>query len=144
MNVFETPGIGQSLETSAESIRQSLTLLKPEKPPKPPEYPKTYPDDSFEKFKKIIEKAGTILWGGPMGMYEDERFEKGTKEIAQAIIDNKSSFNVAGGGETISFIRKFKLEKGFNFLSTGGSAMLNLLNKKDLLGIIALNNHYGN
>ena len=61
MNVFETPGIGQSLETSAESIRQSLTLLKPEKPPKPPEYPKTYPDDSFEKFKRIMLYALTGL-----------------------------------------------------------------------------------
>ena len=93
---------------------------------------------SIEKFKKVIGEAGTILWGGPMGMYEDERFEEGTKEIAQAIIDNKSSFNVAGGGETLSFIKKFKLEKGFNFLSTGGGAMLRLLNKKDLPGIIAL------
>jgi len=93
---------------------------------------------TIEKFKKIIEKAGTILLGGSMGMYEDERFEKGTKEIVQAIIDNKSSFNVAGGGETLSFIKKFKFEKGFNFLSTGGGAMLKLLNKKDLPGIIAL------
>jgi len=93
---------------------------------------------TIEKFKKIIEKAGTILLGGSMGMYEDERFEKGTKEIVQAIIDNKSSFNVAGGGETLSFIKKFKFEKGFNFLSTGGGAMLKLLNKEDLPGIIAL------
>ena len=99
---------------------------------------------TIEKFKKIIKKANMILWSGPIGMYEDKRFEAGTREIAQAIVDNKSSFNVAGGGETISFIRKFKLEKGFNFLSTGGSAMLSLLSKKDLPGIVALNNDYGN
>jgi len=99
---------------------------------------------TIEKFKEIIKKANTILWSGPIGMYEKERFENGTKEIAQAIIDNKDSFNVAGGGETVSFIKKVKLEKGFNFLSTGGSAMLNLLNKKELPGVIALNNKYGN
>ena len=99
---------------------------------------------TVKEFKKIIKKAKMILWGGPIGMYEDERFERGTREIAQAIMDNKSSFNVAGGGETVSFIRKFKLEKGFNFLSTGGSAMLSLLNKKDLPGIVALNNNHGN
>ena len=100
--------------------------------------------ETIEEFKEIIKKAKTILWSGAVGMYEDERFEKGTKEIAQAIVDNKSSFNVAGGGETVSFIKKFKLEKGFNFLSTGGGAMLSILNKKDLPGIIALNNRYGN
>ena len=99
---------------------------------------------TIEKFKEIIEKASMILWSGPIGMYEDKRFEKGTREIAQAIVDNKSSFNVAGGGETVSFIRKFNLEKGFNFLSTGGSAMLSLLNKEDLPGIVALNNNHGN
>ena len=100
--------------------------------------------ETIEKFKEIIKNANTILWSGAVGVYEDERFEKGTREIAQAIIDNKSSFNVAGGGETVSFIRKFNLEKGFNFLSTGGSAMLNLLNEKDLPGVIALNKDYGN
>jgi len=99
---------------------------------------------TIEKFKEIIEKANMILWSGPIGVYEDKRFEEGTREIAQAIVDNKSSFNVAGGGDTVSFIRKFKLEKGFNFLSTGGSAMLSLLNKKDLPGIVALNNNHGN
>ena len=99
---------------------------------------------TIKEFKEIIKKANTILWGGSIGVHEEERFENGTREIAQAIIDNKDSFNVAGGGETVSFIKKFKLEKGFNFLSTGGSAMLNLLNKKELLGVIALNNKYGN
>ena len=99
---------------------------------------------TIKEFKEIIKKANTILWGGSIGMHEEERFENGTREIAQAIIDNKDSFNVAGGGETVSFIKKFKLEKGFNFLSTGGSAMLNLLNEKELLGVIALNNKYGN
>ncbi len=99
---------------------------------------------TIEEFKEIIKTAKTILWSGAVGMYEDKRFEKGTKEIAQAIVDNKSSFNVAGGGETVSFIKKFKLEDGFNFLSTGGGAMLSILNKKDLPGIIALNNRHGN
>ncbi|MCP6718238.1 MAG: phosphoglycerate kinase [Patescibacteria group bacterium] len=90
-------------------------------------------------FKEVISRAKTILWNGPLGMYEDKRFEKGTKEIAQAITENKSAFKVAGGGETIMAIDKFNLKEKFNFISTGGGAMLKFLAEEKLPGIEALN-----
>jgi 3-phosphoglycerate kinase len=93
---------------------------------------------TIEKFKEIINSAKTILWSGAIGMYEKKDFEKGTKAVAEAIKSNQDSFSVAGGGETISFIKKFKLSKEFDFLSTGGGAMLGLLSEKKLPGIKAL------
>jgi len=96
--------------------------------------------ETIELFKEAISCAKTILWNGPLGMYEDERFEKGTKEIAQAIAKNKSAFKVAGGGETIMAIDKFNLKEKFDFISTGGGAMLEFLAEQELPGIKALNN----
>ncbi len=94
--------------------------------------------ESIKAFKGIISHAKTILWNGPMGMYEDEKFERGTKEIADAIVRNYLAFKVAGGGETVSAINKFKLVDKFDFLSTGGGAMLEFLAGEKLPGIEAL------
>jgi len=89
-------------------------------------------------FISIINKAKTIFWSGPIGMFEEERFSLGTKNIAEAIAKNYSAFKVAGGGDTICSIRKFGLEDKFDFLSTGGGAMLEFLAGKKLPGILAL------
>ena len=94
-------------------------------------------DKTIEKFKDIISKAKTIIWNGPMGMFEKKEFEKGTKEIAIAISEAKA-FKVAGGGETLFAISKYGLEKKFDFLSTGGGAMLEFLAGKKLPGIEAI------
>lgn len=94
--------------------------------------------ETIKLFKRIIKKAKTILWNGPLGMYEDERFETGTKEILNAVVSNKSAFKVAGGGNTISAITKFGLIDGFDFLSTGGGAMLKFLTGEKLPGLEAL------
>ncbi len=94
--------------------------------------------ESIKAFKSIIQTAKTILWNGPMGMYEDKRFEDGTKRIADAIVRNYSAFKVAGGGETVSAIDKFNLRDKFDFLSTGGGAMLEFLAGEKLPGIEAL------
>ncbi len=90
-------------------------------------------------FKRIIESAKTILWNGSLGMHEDERFEKGTRDIAEAITRNHSAFKVAGGGETVSAIDQFGMTGRFDFLSTGGGAMLEFLAGDKLPGIAALN-----
>ena len=96
---------------------------------------------TIERYSKIIENAGTIIWNGPMGYIEDKKFRKGSKAIAKAIIKSKA-FSVIGGGETISL---FKLQttnhKPQNniFISTGGGAMLEYLAGKKLPGIEALN-----
>lgn len=96
-------------------------------------------DKTIKEFKEIISRAKTIIWNGPMGFFEKPEFEKGTKEIAQAIAEN-NGFKIAGGGETLFAIIKYGLEKNFDFLSTGGGAMLDFLAGKKLPGIEALNN----
>lgn len=95
---------------------------------------------TIKLFKRIIREAKTILLNGPLGMYENKRFEKGTREILNAITNNKSAFKVAGGGDTISAIKKFGLTEKFDFLSTGGGAMLKFLAGEKLPGIEALKN----
>ncbi len=71
-------------------------------------------------------------------MYEDKRFEVGTREIADTIVRNYSAFKIAGGGETVSALNKFGLTEKFDFLSTGGGATLEFLAGEKLPGIEAL------
>jgi len=93
---------------------------------------------TIKNFKNIIRKAKTILWAGPLGYFEKKPFNKGTEEIAKAIVQNKTALKVAGGGDTISAISKLGLEKKFDHLSTGGGAMLSFLAGEKLPGLEAL------
>ena len=79
-----------------------------------------------------------IVWSGPLGLFEDKRFEKGTKEIAEEIVRNHTAFKIVGGGETIEAIAKFGLLDKFDHVSTGGGAMLEFLAGEKLPGIAAL------
>ena len=88
-------------------------------------------------FKEKIKKAKTVFWAGPLGKIEEPKFQKGSKEIAQAIIES-GAFSVVGGGETVEFINKIGLTEKFNHLSTGGGAMLDFLADGKLVGIKAL------
>ena len=90
------------------------------------------------KFKKIISKAKTIVLNGPMGYFEKSEFDEGTKEIIKAISRNNRGFKVAGGGETLLAIFKYGFQGGFDFLSTGGGAMLKFLAGEKLPGLEAL------
>jgi phosphoglycerate kinase len=94
--------------------------------------------ETIKIFKKVLKSAKTILWNGPLGMHEDKRFEQGTKTIADAIVRNYSALKIAGGGETVSAINTFGLSDKFDFLSTGGGAMLEFLAGEKLPGIEAL------
>ena len=96
--------------------------------------------DSIAKFVTIIANSQTIIWNGPMGVFETEGFELGTKEIAKAIClaTANGSFSLVGGGDSIAALKKFNLEKGVSYLSTGGGAMLEYLEGKKLPGIAAL------
>lgn len=96
-------------------------------------------EESINDFKKIISQAKTIVWNGPLGYFEKQEYEKGTKEVAKAISENKKCFKLAGGGETLYAIFKYNLENNFNFLSTGGGAMLDFLAYGNLPGIEVLN-----
>jgi 3-phosphoglycerate kinase len=89
-------------------------------------------------FREKIKSARTILWSGPMGYIEDKRFAVGNLAIAKAIAANKKAFSVTGGGETVAFLKKYKLDNKFGFISTGGGAMVDFLAGKKLPGIEAL------
>ena len=81
---------------------------------------------SLEKFKKIIISSKTILWNGPVGVFELESFSKGTKEIGTTIAESTKSgtFSLVGGGDSVAAVKKFKLENEVSYVSTGGGAML--------------------
>ena len=96
---------------------------------------------SLEKFKKIIMSSKTILWNGPVGVFELESFSKGTQEIGTAIAESTKSgaFSLVGGGDSVAAVKKFKLENEVSYVSTGGGVMLESLEGKILPGIGALN-----
>ena len=92
--------------------------------------------------KKIINHSNTVLWNGPAGYFENPNFQKGTKEILEIISQktiNDKIFSVAGGGETVAAINKFKKLDSFTFVSTAGGAFLEYLEGKTLPGIKAIN-----
>ena len=100
---------------------------------------------TIQKFANIISESKTIIWSGPIGMFEKHGYEKGTKGVWQAIIKNKTAFSLVGGGETTASI-KLVSDFGFRisdlrnlYISTGGGAMLDYLSGKTLPGITALN-----
>ena len=85
-------------------------------------------------YKKYIEEAGTIIWNGPVGVFEDTLFENGTKNIA-VFISKSKALTIAGGGDTISAIEKFISIDKVNYISTGGGAFLEFLEGNELPGI---------
>jgi len=92
---------------------------------------------SIDLFKEEMKKAKTIVWAGPMGVYEEKESSKGTKEIAEAIGDSQA-FKIAGGGDTHRIISAYKLWSCFNFVSVGGGATLQFLKEGSLSGIRAM------
>ena len=93
--------------------------------------------DTVKAFSAEIEGAGTVLWNGPMGMFEDERFAAGTRALAEAVAGAKG-FTVIGGGDSAAAVAKFGLEDGIDHISTGGGASLEFIEKGDLPGLEAL------
>ncbi|MCX7942182.1 MAG: phosphoglycerate kinase [Dictyoglomaceae bacterium] len=93
---------------------------------------------TIEKFVKEITQGRTIIWNGPMGIFEIDKFADGTREIAKAISDNKNCTSIVGGGDTASAVSKFGLEDKFTHISTGGGASLEFLEGKVLPGIAVL------
>lgn len=84
-----------------------------------------------KKLADQLLKAGTIVWNGPVGVFEFAKFENGTKVIAQAIADS-SAFSIAGGGDTLAAIAKYGIEDKVGYISTGGGAFLEVLEGKTL------------
>lgn len=96
---------------------------------------------TITKFEKIVTESKTILWNGPMGVFEMPAFEQGTLAIAKSVAKATSSgaFSLIGGGDSVAAIKKFNLQDEVSFISTGGGAMLESLEGKILPGIKALN-----
>ncbi len=92
---------------------------------------------TVEEFARVIAEAKTILWNGPMGVFELEPFAAGTRGVATAIAGSKA-FSVVGGGDSLSAIKKLGLEEGFSHLSTGGGASLEFIEGRQLPGITVL------
>jgi phosphoglycerate kinase len=92
---------------------------------------------SVENFLQVLKNAQTIVWNGPLGQIEDEEFQKGTEILAAGIV-KIPAFTMVGGGDTIGFLKKKNLLKGFSFVSTGGGAMLEFLAGEKLPGLEVL------
>ena len=92
------------------------------------------------KFDKIIKQSKTVLWNGPMGVFEMSSFEKGTLAVAKSVAETtkNGAFSLIGGGDSVAAIKKFNLQNNVSFISTGGGAMLESLEGKTLPGIKAL------
>lgn len=94
-----------------------------------------------EQFADVIKKSKTILWNGPMGVFEMEKFQAGTKAIAEAVAEatQNGAFSLVGGGDSVSAVNKFGFDSKVSYVSTGGGAMLEFFEGKELPGIAAVN-----
>jgi phosphoglycerate kinase len=97
-------------------------------------------EKAIEEFVKCIHDSKTILWNGPMGVFEMEKFQNGTKSVALAVADatSKGAFSIVGGGDSVAAVKLFHIEDKVSFVSTGGGAMLEYFEGKELPGIKAI------
>lgn len=95
---------------------------------------------TIDLFSEIIKNSKTLLWNGPMGVFEMANFERGTKAIAEAVVaaTKKGAFSLIGGGDSAAAIAKFGLEEQVTYVSTGGGALLEYMEGKELPGVKAI------
>ena len=93
--------------------------------------------DTARRYASMIGKAGSVVWNGPVGVFEFDAFGKGTETLAQAIADS-DAFSIAGGGDTLAAIDKYGVESKIDYISTGGGAFLEFLEGKELPAVTAL------
>ena len=93
--------------------------------------------DTADQFSALLQEAGTVIWNGPLGVFEFEQFGEGTRAIALAIARSKA-FSLAGGGDTLAAIEKYNIEDGISYISTGGGAFLEFVEGKILPAVAVL------
>jgi phosphoglycerate kinase len=97
---------------------------------------------SIEAFSEVIKASKTVLWNGPMGVFEMPNFEQGTRAIAEAVVaatQDNNAYSLIGGGDSAAAIAQFGLEDKVSFVSTGGGALLEYMEGKELPGVKAIN-----
>lgn len=93
--------------------------------------------DTAARYAAMIKGAGTVIWNGPVGVFEFDAFGKGTETLAHAIADSEA-FSIAGGGDTLAAVDKYGVESGISYISTGGGAFLEFCEGKELPAVTAL------
>jgi phosphoglycerate kinase len=98
--------------------------------------------DTSVRLDRLLQAAGTIIWNGPVGVFEFDQFGEGTKSIANAIARSKA-FSLAGGGDTLAAIEKYGVEDGISYISTGGGAFLEFVEGRVLPAVAMLQERAG-
>jgi phosphoglycerate kinase len=93
--------------------------------------------DTAARYARLIAKAGTVVWNGPVGVFEFDAFGKGTETVARAIAES-AAFSIAGGGDTLAAVDKYDVADGMSYISTGGGAFLEFLEGRELPAVTAL------
>ena len=96
--------------------------------------------ESIKSFSQVIKTSKTILWNGPMGVFEMQKFENGTKAIAESVVEatKNGAFSLIGGGDSAAAVSKFGFENSVTYVSTGGGALLEYMEGKELPGVKAI------
>ncbi|WP_100332288.1 phosphoglycerate kinase [Bacillus xiapuensis] len=92
-----------------------------------------------ELYKETIQKSKLVIWNGPMGVFEMDKFANGTKAVAEALAEAEHTYSVIGGGDSAAAVEKFQLAEQMSHISTGGGASLEFMEGKQLPGVVALN-----
>jgi len=93
--------------------------------------------DTAERLASLVAGAGTIVWNGPLGVFEFDQFGEGTRLLAEAVAQSKA-FSIAGGGDTLAALEKYDLSDSISYISTGGGAFLEFLEGKTLPAVAML------
>jgi phosphoglycerate kinase len=123
--------VGKSFSAQAEADVKAIADVAPD------EMILDIGPDTAERFARAVGDAGTVLWNGPVGVFEFDQFGEGTKTLANAIARSKA-FSLAGGGDTLAAIEKYKVEDGISYISTGGGAFLEFVEGKALPAVVML------
>jgi len=98
--------------------------------------------ETAKQYAALLDNAGTIIWNGPLGVFEFAQFGGGTESLAKAIAESQA-FSIAGGGDTLSAIARYGVSDNISYISTGGGAFLEFLEGKQLPAVTVLETSQG-